>query len=392
MIRVAHLFPYFSLQYGGPVMVLLELCKYFKKYPINSTVYTASEINDSATIRTNSYQQLYPNLIIKRFKSYLRFRDYRICLGLIPTLLKDSDNIDIFHSHALRSFQEDSAALVAILKRKKFIITTHGNLCANSNYFQHLYKRIYDLSNSSIKNKLLDINYIAIAKVEIKFLRKYGIEDDKIHFIPHGIDTDFFKPTNPFDIIKKYNLQGLTNKKKILYVGRIDQRKGIDVLINSVALLKDEIPESYLLIIGGETDYKKKLLRLIKKLGIADRVKFLGFIPKIELPQVYSLVNVVVYPSKFEIFGVVITEANACEKVVIASNHWGPKEIIIDGKTGFLTKFGDVNELKEKLVEVLNNENLQIKMGKFAREHVKKHYNWEYSAQKYFKLYKKVLE
>ena len=389
MIRVAHFVPYFSLQYGGPATVIIELTKQLIKYPVKTTIYASSEIDHFATQRTYLFQKLNPNFIVKRFNSYLRFRDYRINLGLFKTLLKDSKKIDIFHSHAFRSFQEDNAALIAKLKKKKLVITPHGALCANINYFQYLYKRIYDLTDTFLKNRFLDIDYIAISRVEIDFLRKFGISEDKIHLIPNGIDTNHFKASDPTSNIKKYNLQG---KKIILYVGRINERKGIDVLVKAFSKLKDEFPNAYLLIAGDDSGYKKTIERLIKQLNIQTRVFFLGFILKKDLPEVYSMANVVVCPSKFEIFGLTILEANACEKPVIASNHWGPKELIINGKTGFLTRFGDFEELKEKIAYILSDDSQQKKMGIFAREYVKKNFSWEISAQKHYNLYKMLLE
>ena len=389
MIRIARFVPFFSGEYGGPVKHILELTKFLNKYPIKTTVYASSDINYLATKRTYNYQRLNENFIIKRYNSYLRFRDYRVSLRFFLSLIKDYKNIDIFHSHAIRSFQEDIAALVNIMKRKKcFIITTHGMLSAIKNYFQYLYKRIYDLTNSSLKNNLLDINYIGVSKTEIEIIRKYGIPDDRIHYIPHGVDTTHFKPIYSKEILEKYNL---IDKEIILYIGRISKRKGIDYLIKAFSLLKDEIPNAILLIVGGDYGYKNTIEKIVKNENLLKRIMFLGYIPKKDLPKIYSIANVIVYPSKFEIFGHVILEANACEKLVIAVNHWGPKELIINGKTGFLTKYGDVQGLKEKIVYILQNESLQKQMGKFARKYVKQNYSWEKCAQKHFELYNNLL-
>ncbi len=90
MIKVARFIPTFSGQTGRSVNHILELTKQLNKYPIKTTLYTCSEIDYNATKRTYSYQEINPNFIIKRFNSYLRFRDYRISFGLIRTLLKDS--------------------------------------------------------------------------------------------------------------------------------------------------------------------------------------------------------------------------------------------------------------------------------------------------------------
>ncbi|MFX1453162.1 MAG: glycosyltransferase family 4 protein, partial [Promethearchaeota archaeon] len=276
--------------------------------------------------------------------------------------------------------------------KKQLIITTHGALCVNINYFDHLYKRLYDIMDTNLKNKFLDIHYIAVAKLEIDFLKRYGISEENIHYIPHGIDFNYFKPSDPEEIIKKYNLSHLKNKKIILYVGRIAKRKGIDILINAFSSLKNELKDAYLLIAGGDFDYKSNIMYIANKEHLKNRIIFLGHVPKRLLPKLYSLANVVVYPSKFEIFGHVILEANACKKLVIASNHWGPKELILDKKTGFLTKYGNVDQLKEKIIYVLNNEDLQKKRGKFIRNYVKKNFSWEKNALEHYNLYKNLLE
>jgi len=388
MINIARFIPFFAGQCGGALNHILELSYHLGKYPIKNIVYTSSEIDYHATQRTQLYQELTPKFIVKRFNSHLKFRDYRVSFKLFPTLFKDSKKINIFHSHALRSFQEDIGAIVAIIRKKKFVITTHGALCTNMNYYEHLIKRLYDTSDSFLKNKLLDIDFIAVSKLETEFLRKYRVPEEKIHYIPHGINVNHFKPVDPSDFLKTHNLEG---KKIILYVGRITQRKGIDVLIKAFSLVKEEIPDAYLLIAGGDYGYKSTIEKISRKQNFEKSIKFLGFIPKRQLPMVYSAADLVAYPSKFEIFGHVVLESNACGKVIIASRHWGPKEIVDEGKTGYLTKYGDVEELREKIVYVLENEKRHIEMGKYAREHVKKNYSWDACAKSHYNLYKKIL-
>lgn len=391
MIKLARFIPFFSGEFGGPVRHILELTKRMQSYPVQTVVYASSEIDYKAKRRTQLYQEINPNFIIKRFNSYLRFRDYRLSLGILHTLLKDHKNIDIFHSHGFRTFQEDAAAFIAAIKKKKFVITTHGSLCVNISYFDYLYKRVYDLLDSSLKNKLLDIEYIAVAKLEIDFLRKFKIPEHKIHYIPHGIDTNHFKPLDPQYIIKRYNLMNIKDKKKILYVGRISKRKGVDILIKAFILLKKEIPDAVLLIAGADYNYKDEIEKIAKNERIGNDIFFLGHVSVKLLPMVYSLANVIVYPSKYEIFGHVILEANACEKPVIASNHWGPKELILQGKTGFLTSYGDIKQLKESIAKILTDHSLQEKIGKFARTYVKNNYTWEKAAKSHYDLYKRVL-
>ena len=389
MIQVARFVPFYSRACGGSVIHVMELTKYLQKYPVATKIYAASELDYEAKNRAVLYQKINSKHIIKRFNSYIRFRNYRVSFGLFSTLLKDSNNIDIFHSHAPRSFQEDIAALVAVIKKKKLVITSHGVLSVSTSYFQHLYERLKDLTSGFVKNKLLNIDYIAVTKLEALFFKKFGFPEENIHIIPHGIDTSHFKPSDPSKFLKKYNLSG---KKIILFVGRISKGKRIDLLVEAFAQLQEEIPEAILLIAGGDFGYKVVIEQLIKKQNLNDKIIFLGHIEKNKLPELYSLANVVVMPAKSETFGHVALEANACEKIPIASNHWGPKEIIENGKTGYLIEYGNIEEMKEKIKHVIENENRQVQMGKYAREYVKKNYSWESCAQKHYELYKKLLE
>lgn len=390
MIHIARFVSFFSGQQGGPVRHIKELTRFLNPYPVKTTVYASSEIDYSGKNRTLLFQEIGPNYIIKRFNSYIRFRDYRVTLGLFRSLLKDSKKIDIFHSHSPRSFQEDIAALIAVLKKKKnLIISSHGIITLSLTYFQHLYEKLKDVSIGSIENRLLNINYIAATKLEAKLLKNHGLSEEKIHVIPHGIDINHFRPSNPEKFIEKYNLK---DKTIILYVGRLSKDKRIDILLEAFLRLKDEVSNAVLVLAGGDFGYKIVIEKFMQQNDLKNRIILLGHIAKNELTQVYSMADVIVSPARSETFGNFVLEANACEKPVIASNHWGPRELILNGKTGFLIEFADVEAMKERIIKILENKDLQIKMGKVAREHVENNYSWEITAKAHYNLYKKILE
>ncbi|MFX1558908.1 MAG: glycosyltransferase, partial [Promethearchaeota archaeon] len=99
----------------------------------------------------------------------------------------------------------------------------------------------------------------------------------------------------------------------------------------------------------------------------------------------------VIYPSRQEIFGLVLVEAGACAKPVIGSDIMGPSEIIVDGKTGFTSNFKDIKQLSDLIIELLNDRELIQQMGKNGLERVKKYYTWEKAANLHIDLYKQVL-
>ena len=146
-----------------------------------------------------------------------------------------------------------------------------------------------------------------------------------------------------------------------------------------------------LLIVGGDSGYLSIVQSLIKKYNLSKYVIMPGFIPKTELPKYYSIADLVVYPSRQEIFGLVILEAMACEKAVIGSDIMGPSEIIVDGVTGYTSNFEDINEVSEMILNLLNDRKLLTEMGKNAIKRIRQFFSWKRSAESYLKVYNNVL-
>ncbi|MFX1394335.1 MAG: glycosyltransferase family 4 protein [Promethearchaeota archaeon] len=388
MINQAILTPLFTEKYGGPYEAILELVSHLEKLGVNSKIFTTSFIAQKGKERTVFLEKKSKNITIHRFHSFLKFRDYRISFRMFPFLLKEAKNIDIINSNALRSYQEDIGSIVSILKKKPFIITPHGAISINWSYNDKIPKMIHDKTIGYFKRKLLNPHFIAVAKNEIPIIKKYGIDDTHIHYIPHGVNTDIFKPVNSDDLKKKWNLE---NSNIILYVGRIAKGKGVDILIKILNLIVKKNKNVKLIIIGPDAGFLQIVRSLIHKYNLSKYVIFPGFIPKKNLAKYYSMSDLVVYPSSQEIFGMVITEAMACEKAVISSDIMGPKEIILDGKTGYLSNFKNLNEVSQMILDLLNDKKQLITMGKNGLERVKNKYSWQKAAKNYFTLYKKIL-
>ena len=103
------------------------------------------------------------------------------------------------------------------------------------------------------------------------------------------------------------------------------------------------------------------------------------------------MADLIVYPSRQEIFGLVLCEAMACGKAVIGSNIMGPSEIIVNGETGYTSDFMDLIKVSETIIKLFNDRKLLAQMGKKSLERVKKYYTWQKAADSYYKLYMSVL-
>ncbi|MFX1494804.1 MAG: glycosyltransferase family 4 protein, partial [Promethearchaeota archaeon] len=212
--------------------------------------------------------------------------------------------------------------------------------------------------------------------------------EQNIHYIPHGVNTEIFKPVNSNNLKKKL---GLENYDVILYVGRIAKGKGVDKLIKILNLIHKKSKRVKLVIIGGNAGYLHVVNELIQKYNLSKHVLYLGYIPKENLPIYYSMADLVVYPSRQEIFGLVLCEAMACGKAVIGSNIMGPSEIIIDGETGYTSDFNNIEDLCEKIIRLLDDKILLNQMGKKGLARVKRKFTWKKAAESHYELYKKVL-
>ena len=186
--------------------------------------------------------------------------------------------------------------------------------------------------------------------------KHYKTSEEKITVIPRGIDLELFNPKNINETFienfkKEFNLE---NKFIVSSVGRVTQLKDYETFIKAVFLVKKEIPNVKALIVGGvrsdKEDYLNSLKNLIKELNLEDNIVFTGSQSKIE--QIYALSDVVISSSKKpESFGRAVAEAICMNRPVIATNHGGVKDIIIDNVNGFFFEVGDDKELAKNILK-----------------------------------------
>ncbi len=188
--------------------------------------------------------------------------------------------------------------------------------------------------------------------------------------------------------VKKYENKGEDNF--VLYAGGFRKVKGVNFLIEAFAKIGDKYDTNLLLIGSGPEEGRLKKSVRAKKLE--HRVHFMPLVRKTELRERYlAKCSVFVLPSLFEAFGVVVIEAMASSKPVIASNIMGPKDIITHGQDGFLFESGDVDGLKQYLELCLGNTRLRRNIGKAARKTVEERYTFDRTANQYIELFEKTL-
>ena len=225
--------------------------------------------------------------------------------------------------------------------------------------------------------------HIAVSKPAKDFVNKYFPATYNI--IPNGVDTTHFSP----DVAP---ISEFCDKKlNILFVGRLEKRKGADYLLKAYELVKLSLPNSRLIIVGPGTKLRRKYERLVQKRGLAD-VVFIGYASYQELPRYYKTADVFCAPATgWESFGIVLLEAMAAGKPVVASNIDGYASILTHGAEGLLVPPRDEQSLAQALTSLLNDEPLRKEMG--AKGILKaREYDWANVARRVVNIYREVVK
>lgn len=227
----------------------------------------------------------------------------------------------------------------------------------------------------------------------------YQADVSHVEVIPPGVDLTHFYPILPEEAKEFIGIPPCD--RMLLFVGRIEPLKGLDTLIEAIAIMRREGFEDCpicLSIIGGDPQVSDeemsaemtRLQELREDLDLEDMVTFLGKRSQDTLPYYYSASEAVVMPSHYESFGMVALEAMACGTPVVASHVGGLAFLVQDGVTGFTVPVDEPRALADCLKELIKNPDLRQKMGERAAEFAQE-YGWDTIAAQIVEVYEEVV-
>ncbi len=265
-------------------------------------------------------------------------------------------------AHLLRRFWD--TPFVTMFHTTAHMKRSSGNSTIESPQRVITERQVIDLSDSLIA---------ANPAERADLLWRQRMRMDKVCTVPPGVDLELFTPGDQDTARRLLDLPD--DRPMILFVGRIDPIKGIDILVKAMAGWPAGGPRPRLLLIGGELDPSGTptgplagVARQVESAGISDDVVFLGSRPQSDLPDFYRAVDVVAVPSLYESFGLVAVEAMACGRPVVASRAGGLAFTIEDGESGILVPASDPVALATALHEVVNDAALRSRLGVAARD------------------------
>jgi D-inositol-3-phosphate glycosyltransferase len=225
-------------------------------------------------------------------------------------------------------------------------------------------------------------------------IRLYGADPEHVHVVAPGIDLATFQPLDRADARRKI---GYGPGRVLLFVGRLERLKGVDVAIRALALLRDRAHDDLRLIVlgedvrDGEESEKERLKQVASASGVRDRVDFLGSVAHHELPYFYAAADVCVMPSYSESFGLVALEAQACGRPVVASGVSGLRSVVRDEVSGYLIDDHDPAIYAERIGRLLADPELAQQMGRRGRL-LAQRFSWTRTADRLGNLFEGAIE
>ncbi|GAI58499.1 unnamed protein product, partial [marine sediment metagenome] len=179
-------------------------------------------------------------------------------------------------------------------------------------------------------------------------------------------------------------------KLNILFVGRLEKRKGLNYLLEAYKRVKRQIPNSRLIIVGPGTRLRKKYEKHVNHNSLKD-VVFVGYVSYDELPRYYKIADIFCAPATGrESFGIILLEAMAVGKPIVASNIDGYASVVADGAEGLLVPPKDGERLAQAVISLLSDESLRQQMGDRGRVKAQ-NYGWEHVAQRVLNYYMRII-
>ncbi len=278
--------------------------------------------------------------------------------------------------HAARPLSEGLVARMVRLRTGiPYCCYTHGediNIATTSRELAWLTRRVLRGATAIIANSGFTRDLL---------LKQWNVPPENVRLLHPGVDCDYFQPAAPDpDVRKRFEWTG---RPVILTVGRLQRRKGHDVMIEAVARLRERVPNLLYAIIG-DGEERARLVDLAGRLGVSACVQFLGEVKDAELLHCYQQCDLFALPNRavgkdVEGFGMVLLEAQACGRPVLAGASGGTAETMVygrSGETGVLVACDRADEPTAVLAELLADPERLARMGRAGRQWVEGKFNW----------------
>ena len=381
-----------ATQFGGILFLCVDIARELSKIGHDVTIYTTDLdfANNAKTFnkklpRIESQQ----GFKIKRSHTWFSFHLFFVNPGMFGQLKKDKP--DIIHTVGIRSFQSLVAAIVSKRHHIPLVIadqggglTTHPDL-KNSNMIK---KMAYHFQNIAVRFIIKQsVKIIVPNEYEKEIFLKFA-PSSKIVTVRNGINLETLQ-THNLDFKKKYSI---TNNF-ILFLGRFNKVKGIDILLQAWSLIKDKpnTKDFKLIVMGVDFGFESEMFKMINDLKLGDRILVIKNPPREDVIAAYQASEFLVLPSRWELSPLTPLEGFAFKKPVISTRAHGIPHTIQDGKNALLVEPEDYKQLSEAILKFIENDKMRIEYGLEGYKLVQEVCNSKAMAKNTLKVYEEVV-
>ena len=374
-MKILQVTPFFKplWESGGVARVAYDISHNLHENGHDVTVYTTNRSiypSDLPTNRATSVDGM-KVYYFENLRKYIRGVTPPVMPYRMPAVARrEIAQFDVIHIHDHRTLLTVIASHYARKYGVPYVLQAHGALPQDTGSTRM--KWLFDLLWAK-KVILGAAGVIALNETEAARYRALGVAEKKIAIVPNGIDFAEY-PNLPARgrFRAAWGIDGAT--KVVLYLGRLDPTKGIDLLIRSFAEVEREFDDAVLMLVGGDMGYNGEFRQRIRSLGLDDRVIFTGFVSKEDKMAAYTDADVFVTPS-FTGFPVTFLEACLCGTPIVTTGH-GDLLGWVDNIVGFNTGYTP-EALAGAIGRLLADDALRARFGEQAKELIRTRYNWQ---------------
>ena len=380
-----------ATQFGGIVFLAVDIARELSELGHDVTIYTTDLDFSNGS---NKFNKNLPRIEqIDKFKINRSHTWFSIKLFFFnPSIYKklSADKPDIIHTIGLRSFQSLVSWLVSKRYNIPLVVSDQGGLTTHPslNQLSLSFKIIVKVQNIFIKQFLKHASGISSANEYENqiFLDLY--KKSKLTIIRNGVNLKSLVSNKNFK--KTYDI----NSKFILFVGRFSKSKGIENLINSINLIKNELNsrKTILVIMGVDFGYQNEMFSLIKKFNLSENILVIKNPPREDVISAYGESEFLVMPSQWELSPLVPLESFAFSRPVISTNSHGIPFTVQNNKNGILVEPENSKELSNAIIKLLDNPTQRDSLGSAGYDFVHKECNCISMAKNHLKLYQNILD
>lgn len=386
-IRALHVIPSLSLKHGGPSYAVRAMARALASVDVDVTIATTDDDGDDARLKVPIGE-----VVEEEGTHVYYFRrnilPYKVSFGLSKWLNSNVARFDVVHVHALFSFSSRAAALAARRHRVPYIVRPLGVL-----------------NRWGLENRRAFLKRISLRLVELPILRDaaaihYTSEAEKLEasrisniialqksaVIPLPIEVT---KGNPEDFRQRF--PQIDGRKMILFLSRIDEKKGIELLLDAFASVRRQVSDAVLVIAGnGAASYLQRLCQRAEELAIADAVIWTGHLSGAAKSGAFAAADVFVLPSYSENFGIAAAEALACGVPTVVTDGVGLADELKSGDGGLVVEPSST-AIANALQQLLGNESRRRDLSEKGRQLARLRFSSESVGKALASLYRKAI-